>query len=92
MTVIEAPVRMGRRAQAVALLEELPRSLVGVDVTVTFPDEAYHTTSFLDEVVRSILVDRKADRLKLANANERVVELACQSAEDLSVLGRLVIA
>jgi len=91
-TTIDAPSRMGRRAQAVELLADLPRSLVGAEVTVAFPDIAFATTSFIDEVIRSVLVDRQADRLSLQNANEQVREIACGSAGDLGVTSRLTIS
>jgi hypothetical protein len=92
VTVIEAPAKMGRRDQAVALIANLPDDLSGVKVRVEFPDNAYPTTSFLDELIRGLLVDRRCAHLMLVNANLRVIEIAHLSAHDLGVADSLQIA
>jgi hypothetical protein len=89
VTVVDAPVRMGRRAQAKELLSDLPADLTTAMVEVRFPDDAFPTTSFVDELVRSILVDRKAQALTLVNANRRASEIATLCAVDLGVGDRL---
>lgn len=91
MTVLEAPLRMGRRAQAKGLLVDLHHDLSGAIVEMKFPDDAYPTTSFVDEIIRAILVDRQADSLALVNANERVAEIALLCADDLGVRDRLTV-
>lgn len=91
MPVIDAPLRMGRRAEAKELLSAVPLRLDGLAVEIVFPPGAYPTTSFLDEVIRSVLIDRRAKLLTLRNAGERTSEVAQFSAMDLGVEDRLVI-
>jgi hypothetical protein len=88
---LEAPSRMGSRSQAAELLRDLPPDLAGMVVEIVFDPRAYPTTSFLDEVIRSVLRDRGARLLVFTNANERVVEIAEQSADDLRVRARLTL-
>lgn len=90
-STLEAPSRMGRRSQATELLRDLPNDLSDGTVEILFTADAYPTTSFVDEIVRTILCDRHARRLVFKNANPRVAEVAEQSASDLGVRNRLTL-
>ena len=47
------------------------------------------TPSFVDELVKSVLVDRAGDRLIIKGAPERTVELARRAAQNRAVADRL---
>jgi hypothetical protein len=47
------------------------------------------TPSFVDELVKAVLVDRGGERLILEEAPERTVELARRAAQNRGVVDRL---
>ncbi len=81
---IETPSRAGSRDQARALLEALPQDLSA--------SELASAPSFVDELVKIILVQRKAACLVLSQAPERTREYAERSAKNRGVASRLVTA
>lgn len=89
MATLEAPTRMRRRDDAAEFVAELPVDLAGQVITVKFPCGALGTTSFVDELVRTVLVERHAKGLVLVAPPPRVAELAEDAAADFGVLGRL---
>jgi hypothetical protein len=77
--------------QAAELLSDLPADFGAMVVEIVFNADAYPTTSFLDEVIRSVFCDRGAHRLVFTAANAQVVEIAEQSAVALGVRDRLAL-
>ena len=47
------------------------------------------TPSFVDELVKAVLVDRHCDRLIIKGAPERTLELARRAAQNRGVVDRL---
>jgi hypothetical protein len=47
------------------------------------------TPSFVDELVKAVLVDRQGERLIIKGAPERTVELARRAAQNRGVTARL---
>lgn len=59
------------------------------EIRVVLAEESFVTTSFMDELVRRILVDGRAAALVLETSDEFAVELATEHAETYSVSDRL---
>ncbi len=89
---IETPSRAGSRDQARALLEALPQDLSASEVLVDGSSVLASAPSFVDELVKIILVQRKAACLVLSQAPERTREYAERSAKNRGVASRLVTA
>lgn len=87
---IETPSRAGSRDQARAWLEALPQDLSSSDVLVDCSHVLASAPSFVDELVKIILVERKAARLLLSQAPDRTREYAERSAKNRDVDSRLI--
>jgi hypothetical protein len=89
MSTLTAPKLVSSRDQAreltAGLAAELSDTVVMVDCTALQAS----TPSFVDELVKVVLVDRHADRLIIKGAPDRTVELARRAAQNRGVLGRL---
>jgi hypothetical protein len=89
--VVPVPRVSSSREQARSILEALPPDLSGNSIQIDCNELAVGTPSFLDEVVKIILVERHADRLRLMNAPGRVAEHAKRAAAKHEVSDRLEI-
>lgn len=87
---IETPEHAGARDQAIELAERLGSDLAGNDVVLDCARLLVGTPSFLDEVLKQVLVERGADSMKVHDASERVQQLLERSAANRDVRDRLV--
>lgn len=86
---LRAPKMMGSRSQVAAFLEECGDKLTEATVTVNFVDDARGTPSFIDELVRALLVDRDARHLVLQNLGSNMCAIAFESAAHFGCSERL---
>jgi hypothetical protein len=91
MSTLIAPKLVSSRDQARELTAGLPGDLSGSPVMVDCSALQASTPSFVDELVKAVLVDRRAGRLVIKAAPERTVELARRAAQNRGVLDRLEI-
>jgi hypothetical protein len=89
MSPVIAPKLVSSRDQARELTSSLADDLSGTAVTVDCTALQASTPSFVDELVKAVLVDRGGDRLIIKGAPERTVELARRAAQNRGVAGRL---
>jgi hypothetical protein len=89
MSTLTAPKLVSSRDQARELTASLADDLSGAMVMVDCSALRASTPSFVDELVKAVLVDRNADRLVIKGAPERTVELARRAAQNREVLDRL---
>jgi len=92
MTKLEVPEHAGSRDQAKELLARLPGDLSGRTIVLDCSRLAVSTPSFLDEVVKILLLDRRAKRLDLIEANERTELHVQRSAQNRGVAQRVTVA
>lgn len=95
MTVIpplQPPSHSGSRDQAKALVAALPADLSGESVALDCSGLTVSTPSFLDEVVKEILVARRARLLDVLDASDRVRVLLERAAGNRGVGERLRVA
>lgn len=72
MTVsLEAPALAGSRPRAQQLLVELPDDLTGSAVQLHCESLIAAAASFADEIVRTILVERRAELLEVTNVSDQ---------------------
>jgi hypothetical protein len=81
---------LSSRHQARELTASLAEDLSGTVVLVDCSALQASTPSFVDELVKAVLVDRGGERLILKGAPERTVELARRAAQNRGVVDRLV--
>ena len=91
MAALRAPERSGSREQARTLLDDLPESLVDALVEIDCANVFVATPSFMDEVVKILLVERNAAVLRLTAAPERTTQHAIRAATNRGVATRLEI-
>jgi hypothetical protein len=91
MTTVEAPEHAGSREQARKLLSKLPQRLSGISVVLDCKNLAVSTPSFLDEIVRQVLVERSADQLNVIDADERARDHVVRSADNRKVRAKLTV-
>jgi hypothetical protein len=84
-----APKLLSSRHQAQELTASLAQDLSDTVVMVDCSALQASTPSFVDELVKAVLVDRGGDRLIIKGAPERTVELARRAAQNRGVLDRL---
>lgn len=91
MTVsLEAPALAGSRPRAQQLLIDLPADLTGQAVQLHCESLIAAAASFADEIVRTILVDRKAERLEVTSVSDQeFITYLRERAELYGVSGRL---
>ena len=89
MSTLIAPKLMSSRHQARELTASLAEDLSGSVVLVDCTALQASTPSFVDELVKAVLVDRRGDRLIIKGAPERTVELARRAAQNRGVIDRL---
>jgi hypothetical protein len=86
---LTAPELVSSRDQARELTADLPAELSDVAVMLDCSALQASTPSFVDELVKAVLVERAAARLVLQSAPERTVELARRAAANHGVSERL---
>ncbi|HWC43679.1 MAG TPA: hypothetical protein VHK02_16960 [Actinomycetota bacterium] len=91
MSTLIAPKLVSSRDQARELTASLPDDLSGTVVLVDCRALQASTPSFVDELVKAVLVDRRGSRLVVKGAPERTVELARRAAQNRGVGDRLEI-
>jgi hypothetical protein len=91
MPTLIAPKLVSSRDQARELTAALPGDLSAAVVLVDCSALQASTPSFVDELVKAVLVDRGGDKLVVKGAPERTVELARRAAQNRGVLDRLEI-
>ena len=89
MSTLIAPKLVSSRDQARELTAGLADDLSDTVVLVDCSALQASTPSFVDELVKAVLVDRQADRLIIKGAPERTVELARRAAQNRGVADRL---
>lgn len=88
-STIQAPRLVTNRDQARALSAQLPVDLEGCEVQVDCSSLQASTPSFVDELIKQVLVDRGAARLTIVQAPERTAHLAQKFAANHGVTDRL---
>jgi hypothetical protein len=91
MSTLIAPKLVSSRDQARELTAGLPDDLSGTVVVVDCSALQASTPSFVDELVKAVLVDRHGSRLVVKGAPGRTVELARRAAQNRGVSDRLEI-
>ena len=91
MSTLIAPKLVSSREQARELTASLPDDLSGTVVLVDCSALQASTPSFVDELVKAVLVDRRGGRLVVKGAPERTIELARRAAQNRGVGDRLEI-
>lgn len=89
MIRLEAPDHAGSRDQAVVLADVLPADLTGQTILLDCAELVVGTPSFLDEMVKQILVLRQAAVLEVSGAPDRARDLLERAAANRSVHQRL---
>ena len=89
MSTLIAPKLVSSRHQALELTASLASDLSGRVVMVDCTTLQASTPSFVDELVKAVLVARRGDRLIIKGAPERTVELARRAAQNRGVSDRL---
>jgi hypothetical protein len=88
-TVIAAPRQGMTRGQAQSMLKGVLHDLSRTDVIADCADLAQCSPSFVDELVKAVLVDRNARVLRLENPSDEARALAERSAANRHVTDRL---
>jgi hypothetical protein len=86
---LTAPKLVSSREQARDLTANLPADLSEVAVLLDCSALQASTPSFVDELIKAVLVERKAAQLVLRHAPDRTVELAQRAAGNHGVAERL---
>jgi hypothetical protein len=92
MSTLTAPRLVSSRDQARELVLSLPADLSDVAVVVDCSALKASTPSFVDELVKLVLVERHATRLIFQSAPDRTVELARRAATNREVVDRLQVS
>lgn len=93
--MINSPIRLappshsGSRDQAQRLLQPLPTDLSGRPVVLDCTQMEVSSPSFLDEMVKEVLVLRAAEVFEIEGASDRVQSLLQRSADNRGVTERL---
>jgi hypothetical protein len=91
MSTLIAPKLVSSRDQARELTAGLPGDLSDTVVLVDCSALQASTPSFVDELVKAVLVDRRGSQLVVKGAPERTVALARRAAQNRGVSDRLEI-
>ncbi len=92
MIRVIAPDHAGSRDQAQALTATLPVDLEGETVLLDCSELVVGAPSFLDEMVKQVLVLRGANALEVSGAPDRARDLLERAAQNRSVRERLRVA
>lgn len=91
-TTLTPPTHSGSRPQAQAITAALPVDLSATDVLLDCAGMTVGAPSFLDELIKQVLVSRRAKSLEVVAAPERVRELLERAAANHGVEERLRVA
>lgn len=86
-----APRLVGSRESAQAVLATIPHDLTGQRVALNCRELRSGSPSFADEIVRVVLVERRATELALVGASERFAVYVRDSAQAHDVVDRLLV-
>ena len=89
MSTLIAPKLVSSRHQARELTASLADDLSDAAVMVDCSALQASTPSFVDELVKAVLVDRRGQRLVIKGAPDRTLELARRAAQNRGVIDRL---
>lgn len=89
---ISTPAHAGDREQARELVAPLGADLAGVDVVLDCAGLLVGTPSFLDELLKQVLVERSAASSSVLGASDRVQRLVERSAGNRAVADRVMLA
>lgn len=89
---IQAPAHSGARDRARELADELNADLTDQDVVLDCTHLLVGTPSFLDEIVKQVLVRRNAKALYVHAAPSRAHDLLERAAENRGLRDRLTFA
>jgi len=89
MTTLHPPAHAGSREQARALVAGLPDDLGGSVVALDCSELTVGSPSFLDEIVKEVLIVRKADLLDVISTSQRARTLLQRAAHNRNVVDRL---
>lgn len=89
---LKPPSHAGSRDQASELIAALPTDLSGESVVLDCAGLAVSTPSFLDEIVKQVLVNRRARLFEVVDASHRVRVLLERAAANRGVSERLRVA
>lgn len=89
MTTLNPPSHAGSREQAQELVTELASDLTGHSVLLDCTGLMVSSPSFLDELIKQVLVMRNASVLDVHGASERTHTLLERAAENRNVADRL---
>jgi hypothetical protein len=92
MIRVETPDHAGSRDQARTLAVSLPESLEGETVLLDCSELVVGAPSFFDEMIKQVLVLRRADALEISGARDRARDLLERAAQNRSVRERLRVA
>lgn len=90
-TTLDAPQRMKSRRQALDLVAALPELGEGDTVVIDVKSGSRLSTSFLDQLISALVVDR-AIVLRFVGLSPEMVATARLSAESLGIPGRVFFA
>lgn len=86
---LDPPSHSGSRDQAQKLLQPLPADLSGRPVILDCTRMDVSSPSFLDEMVKEVLVLRTAEVFEIEGASDRVQSLLQRAADNRGVSERL---
>jgi hypothetical protein len=89
MSTLIAPKLVSSRHQARELTASLAEDLSDTAVMADCSALQASTPSFVDELVKAVLVDRRGQRLVIKGAPDRTLELARRAAQNRGVIDRL---
>jgi hypothetical protein len=90
MGTITVPPLVGSRNQARKLLTNLPELYRG-GLIIECGQMSLGTPSFIDEIVKIVLIERECEWLRLVDPPQTTLSFAIESAESLGVRERLQI-
>ncbi len=86
------PSHSGSRAQANDLVAALPVTLTGSRIVLNCAALALTSPSFVDELVKLLLVERDADVLEVVGASVRLQQLLKRAASNRGVPSRVTLS
>lgn len=89
VSTLKSPPLVGGRELAREFASDLPADLTADDVIIDCANLEASAPSFVDELVKIVLVERNARRLSFEDAPERTASYALRSAENRDVADRL---
>ncbi len=89
MTTLHPPAHAGSREQARELIAALPEDLAGSGVALDCSGLTVGSPSFFDELVKQVLIVRKADVLDVSASTQRARTLLTRAAQNRNVVDRV---